>query len=247
MTQSVRIATYNIHKCIGRDGKYDPGRTTEVLASLSADIICLQEVDDGAKRSNRERLVDQLGDRLQLPHRAFAVNVSLRSGGGYGNAILSRWPIVDSENIDVTTPMKKRRSLLRAAVHTPHQLNGSHLHVFCAHLGLAQYERKLQLSTIVKHPSIAHLSSEAAVVMAGDFNDVWGNLVKRLAPHGFRGMESSPSTFPAGLPMRALDRVFVRGAAHIVGVERGDCELAKIASDHRPLVVTVATQEPPLQ
>ena len=236
---NVRVVSYNIHKCIGTDGAYHPERTAETLAHFNADILLLQEVDEGANRSQRDRQVDRLGDLLGFAHRAFAVNVHLRSGGGYGNAILSRWPIVEDRNIDLTTPLKKRRSVLHARVQLPGDAVHSELHVFNVHLGLAQYERKLQLAMFLKSDALANIDATIPVVIGGDFNDVWGNLYKRLEPNGFRRLPKPPRTFPARLPLRSLDSVYVRGGADITTVFRGDHETARIASDHRPLVADV--------
>ena len=99
------IASYNIHKCIGGvDRRYDPARVCDAVGSPTPDILLLQEVDEGARRSRRHRQVDVLGDLFGLPHRAFFPNVAVRGGGHYGNAILSRFPITEVVNIDVTVP-----------------------------------------------------------------------------------------------------------------------------------------------
>ncbi len=233
---NVRVVSYNIHKCIGTDGLYHPERTAETLAHFSADVLLLQEVDDGATRSKGDRQVDRLGDLLGFAYRTFAVNVQLRSGGGYGNAILSRWPIIADRNIDLTTPLKKRRSVLHAHLQLPASSGQTDLHVFNMHLGLAQYERKLQLARFLGSESLTSIATAIPVVVGGDFNDVWGNLHKRLEPEGFRRADKPPRTFPARLPLRSLDSVYVRGTAELAKVFRGDQATARIASDHRPLV-----------
>jgi endonuclease/exonuclease/phosphatase family metal-dependent hydrolase len=233
---NIRVVSYNIHKCIGIDGNYHPERTAATLAEFKPDVLMLQEVDDGAQRSQGHRQVDVLGELLGMPYRAFAVNVTLRSGGGYGNAILSRWPITAQQNLDLTTRLKKRRSVLHAELQLP---DGAALHVFNMHLGLAQYERKLQLTAFLQSEILASVATNTPVVVAGDFNDVWGNLHKRLLPQGFRCVEKPPRTFPARLPMRALDSLYVRGHAHIDSLFCGDTNHAKVASDHRPLVGNV--------
>src|SRR6185436_5259721 len=91
---SVRLLTWNIHKGIGGvDRRYSPGRVTEVLKHYDADVVLLQEVDDGVPRSGNDRQVDLIADVLDYKHRAFGGNVRLKVGC-YGNATLSRFPIV---------------------------------------------------------------------------------------------------------------------------------------------------------
>ena len=232
----LRVLSYNIHKCIGRDRKYQPQRIAETIAHYAPDIVLLQEVDEGAVRSRHERQVDVLGDLLGMEHRAFACNVTLRSGGGYGNAVLSRWPIATSANVDLTVPLKKRRSVLYAALHLPQHRA---LHVFNAHLGLAQYERKQQLVKILNTAEMRELEGPVPVICGGDFNDVYGNLRVQLIPAGFVTVAKPPRSFPSGLPLRALDSIYVRGRAELAAFARGDTELAKIASDHRPVYADV--------
>ena len=114
----VRVLSWNIHKCTGGlDRRYDPARTANLIASCAPDLVLLQEVAEDGTWYRGERQVDVLGDLLGLPHRSYFVNV--RFGvrrGSYGNAVLSRFPIVATENIDITQPGKKQRSILHAEV-----------------------------------------------------------------------------------------------------------------------------------
>ena len=137
----VRIASYNIHKCIGGlDRRYDPARTIACLAHYAPDIVLLQEVDAGARRSNGDHQASLLAEGLGLAHHVWFPNVRVRGGGTYGNAILSRFRLEDFRNIDLTVAPKKRRSALHAACRVPTGHGDRMLHVFNLHLGLAQYE-----------------------------------------------------------------------------------------------------------
>src|SRR5579859_4419234 len=141
----LRVLSYNIHKCIGGvDRRYDPTRVVEVIHKLDPDVVMLQEVDDGVPRSNHDRQVDVLGEHLGMRYRTWFPNVDVRGGGRYGNAILSRYPIVESTNIDLTIRFKKRRSVLHAVCRVRHDDVDRTVHLFNMHLGLAGYERKIR-------------------------------------------------------------------------------------------------------
>jgi endonuclease/exonuclease/phosphatase family metal-dependent hydrolase len=236
----LRVLTYNIHKCIGGvDRKYDPKRIVDTVGHYQPDVLLLQEVDDQARRSNRDRQVEVLGEMLGMHHRSWFANVKVRGGGEYGNAVLARYPVVSTVNVDLTVAPKKRRSVLHAELRIRHDDVHRAVHVYNMHLGLAQYERKIQLRTFLASHPFAGLHHETPIIVGGDFNDVWGSLGKLLLPEGFRGVDRPPKTFPAWAPMRALDSIYVRGAAQITEVARGETQLAKRASDHRPLYADV--------
>ena len=239
----LRVLSYNIHKCIGGvDRRYEPSRIVEVIRKLDADVVMLQEVDAGVKRSNGDRQVELLGDQLGLRYHTWFPNVDVRGGGQYGNAILSRYPLIESTNIDVTLRFKKRRSVLHGVLRVRHDEVDRTVHVFNMHLGLARYERRRQLEMFLSYQPFAHLHHDTPVVVGGDLNDVYGGLGQLLAPSGFRGIDRRPLTFPAWGPMRALDAIFVRGAVDLQKLVRCDSDLARRASDHRPLIAEVKLQ-----
>jgi len=94
-----RILTYNIHRAIGLDRRFAPDRIIEVLSEHNADIVLLQEVDEGVPRSKNLQLAKELAQALDYPYFAMGHNVELRKGS-YGNATLSRFPIIYERNID---------------------------------------------------------------------------------------------------------------------------------------------------
>ncbi len=242
----LRLLTYNIHKCIGGvDRKYDPERIAGVINNLHCDVLLLQEVDHGVPRSNRDKQVDVLGDLVGMRYRSFFPNVDVRGGGCYGNAILSRYPIVETSNIDLSIRFKKKRSVLHGVIRVrQHDAEGGEeidrtVHVFNMHLGLARYERKIQLKKFLDAHPFQNMQHETPVLVGGDLNDVYGGLGELLRPAGFRGIEKRPLTFPAWGPVRALDGVFVRGGVDFIKLSRCDSDVARRASDHRPLVADV--------
>jgi endonuclease/exonuclease/phosphatase family metal-dependent hydrolase len=199
----------------------------------------LQEVDDGVPRSRHDCQVDVLGELLGMKHRSWFPNVEVRGGGKYGNAILSRYPIIESTNIDLSIRFKKKRSALHGVIRVRHDDVDRTVHVFNMHLGLARFERRIQLNKFLDSHPFNGLHHETPVVVGGDLNDVYGGLGELLRPAGFRGVERRPLTFPAWGPMRALDAIFVRGNVDFLKLSRCDSELARRASDHRPLVADI--------
>ncbi len=144
-----RFATYNIHKGIGGvDRRYHPQRVIEAIRHCTPDVVFLQEVDDGVPRSRRDRQVDMLADALELSYRAFQPNVKLKQGR-YGNAIISRFPLSDVHHVDLTIPPKKRHRALVAHCRVRNEEHTRTLVLFNVHLGLAGFERNLQLRRLL--------------------------------------------------------------------------------------------------
>ena len=235
----LRLLTYNIHKGIGGvDRRYRPERISAVLGHYAPDLVLLQEVDDGARRSQRDRQAELFGEALGMPHRAFFPNVQVRGGGAYGNAVLSRFPIAAARNIDLTYPGRKRRSVLHAAlgIHGAHGGRVRTLHVFNLHLGLAGFERTWQLERFFADHPFARLGHQAPVIVGGDFNDLWGRLGRVFfEPAGFHVPQRPVRTFPAWAPVRALDAIYVRGGIKVLHLFRSHLRQARYASDHLPL------------
>jgi len=243
LVMQLRVLSWNVHKCVGGlDRRYDPARTAAVIAAADADVVLLQEVAQRGRWYGDHRQVDVLGDLLGYRHRSYFVNVRLGPRRGeYGNAILSRLPIIASSNIDLTLPRKKARSVLHAELRMA--LPGDHtrvLHVFNLHLGLSGRERHEQLRRFLACEPFARLRPATPILVAGDFNDVWGTLGRRhLMPVGFRGPLRPLRTFPAYAPVRALDSLFGRGDLELVEPRTVRTAPARWASDHLPLLATL--------
>lgn len=233
-----RLMTYNIHKGIGGvDRQYRPERIIATIARYRPDIVFLQEVDDGVPRSRFDCEVDLIGDALDYRHRAFQRNVVLRRGC-YGNAILSRFPLSDVHDVDLTIPLKKRRQALVAHCGLRWEDHSRTLLLFNVHLGLAGFERAMQLRKVLSCEALKHTHNSTATIIGGDFNDVWGSLGKFiLEPEGFAPALGMTKTFPAILPMRPLDRVYYRGGLMLDHCFASHTKLSKRASDHLPVIL----------
>lgn len=235
------VVTYNVHKCIGGlDRRYRPDRVIETIAHYKPDLLMLQEVDDGAARSRGHRQVDLLGEGLGLRHRTWFPNHFLRSGGCYGNAILSRFPMLETRNVDITALGRKARSVVHARLRVRVRGRMRTVHAFNLHLGLLERDRRWQLETFLDEHPFAGLHARTPIIVGGDFNDVWGTLgPQMLAPVGFRSAPGRRSTFPAYAPIRALDGLYVRGDVGLGDVTAGRIAVARAASDHLPLIAEI--------
>lgn len=237
----IRVLTYNVHKCIGGlDRKYRPERIVEVIEHHDPHIILLQEVDNNAARSSYHKQVDYLAEHLGLPHRVWAPNVFLRRGGEYGNAIISRFPILESQNINLTIGRRKRRSVLHGKVRVRVGGGVRTIHVYNMHLGLAESERKKQLDLFCQSDPFHRLPQRSPIIVGGDMNDVWGSLGPLyFYPRGFHGRNPVIKTFPSWAPARALDAIYARGDVKIQSIKPSRKRTARFASDHLPLIATL--------
>ena len=175
----MRLLTYNIHKAIGTDRRYEPDRVVEILRQSEADILCLQEVDFRVPRSSYDDIAFSFAEALGF-HYSLGLNVFLKRGA-YGNAILSRYPILNSENLNITWSIKKPRGCLMSRIITP----AGELAVLNMHLGLAGFERLRQVRMILESSFVNRLGNVPAV-FAGDTNDRTTKVDRMFSFMGFR-------------------------------------------------------------
>ncbi|HTQ78631.1 MAG TPA: endonuclease/exonuclease/phosphatase family protein, partial [Thermoanaerobaculia bacterium] len=176
----LRVITYNIHRAIGVDRRFRPERIVAILAHYDADLVFLQEVDEGAPRSRELDLAKELAGALGYPHFAVGHNVTLRKGR-YGNATLSRFPIVREANLDLTIDSSPIGSLIRRGCqHTTLALPGERaLEAFNLHLGLSARERERQVGLLVNAAEFRRVGAEIPLLVGGDFND-WRSLLRPI-------------------------------------------------------------------
>ena len=235
-----RVVTWNIHKGIGGlDRLYRPERVVQVLRQLEPDVALLQEVALDLPRARGHDQVALLSHALGMRHWAYDPQHRFPQGG-YGNAILSRWPLSDIYQLDLTIGTRKKRGALQAKARVRLGRHARTVVLHCMHLGLAGSERGRQLERFLSSDPFRGLHHRTPIVLGGDLNDLWGTLGPRfLVPAGFNRAGRLLSTFPAWLPVRPLDGVFVRGDAQPMEVRVGRSEVARAASDHLPLAVDI--------
>lgn len=216
------------------------------LRLVDADLLLLQEIH-GHHEGNHKRINDWPGtNQLEYladevwTHHSYGKN-AVYQRGHHGNAILSKYPIIASNNIDVSLMRRASRSLLHATLQLPD--NSASIQVICVHLGLFEFERGRQLSRLAEYVN-EEINAKDALVIAGDFNDWRGRASSYLGQHcGMREVfefskGAAARTFPSWLPLLRMDRIFVRGC------EVSDCwhlhgSPWKGLSDHVPLLAEV--------
>ncbi|MBI3394782.1 MAG: endonuclease/exonuclease/phosphatase family protein [Spirochaetia bacterium] len=226
------ILTYNIHRAIGSDGQYRPDRIIEVIKRADPDIIALQEVDRSVPRSAHHDMARVLAEELGMKWR-FRENVQLRQGG-YGNATLSKYPIVRAVNLDLTWSIKKPRGCLLSEI----KVRGRSVIVLNFHLGLAAVEQVRQARrllnswhryTIRKHPA----------VLLGDCNDRRNRLDRIFSEAGFHnaGTSRAMRSFPSFAPILRLDRVYMSPHFEVNRAQVLKTDTTRVASDHLPVLI----------
>lgn len=238
----LRVLSYNIHQGLTIHRRQIAiSILKEAIKSLRADVVLLQEVagstgpesdGEGVTAFQLEALADEI-----WPYHAYGRN-SVFSGGFHGNAILSRYPIHDARNFDITVRPLDKRGLLHGLIEIPD--TALSVHVMAVHLGLLQYERHRQLRKVCHY--IQRQAGEASpCLMAGDFND-WREKASRRLSRRLRMKEAflaqyarHARTFPSRFPFLRLDRIYFRG----VELERATRLKGRpwfYLSDHLPLL-----------
>jgi endonuclease/exonuclease/phosphatase family metal-dependent hydrolase len=236
LTRSLRVMSWNIHKGIGGlDRRYDLDRVLAVIQHYEPDVLLLQEVAQAIPRLRSEDQVALL-TKATGHHAAFAPEHQF-SIGGYGNLILSRFPLSDVRHLDLTVGWRKRRGVLQVHARIPFGEHHRSLVLHNFHLGLAGSERGVQLLRFLESEMFRRLQQATPMLVGGDLNDLWGSLGPRfLAPAGLTRAGTLAATFPSVLPLRPLDGLFYRGDLVAQRCEVARLRLAVAASDHRPLV-----------
>ncbi len=244
----IRVLSYNIHRAIGVDRRFRPERIEKIIANYDADIVLLQEVDEGAPRSRELDLARELATSLGFPYRAVGHNVTLRKGR-YGNATLSRFPILSERNIDLTIDLWKRRGCQHTAMSLGEGAE-QRLDVFNLHLGLSAGQRARQVEILARSSEMMSLSPSSPCLVGGDFNDWRSQLVPFITSGmNFRPATESPTgkpllTYPSFFPRGPLDRIFYRGPITLQSAYRCRQKLSRLASDHLPIVADFEVRFP---
>ena len=248
-TGRIRVMTWNVHGLEGRDGRRDPERVAAVLEEAGADIAGLQEV--GALGGPGE-LLDPAGTLARLTGLAQAYGLTeLRGGFPYGNCILSRYGITATRSYDLSVPRREKRGCLRADVDLGAE---GALHVFNVHLGLDRRERRRQAAHLLSADIQRDTALAYPLVLVGDFN-AWTSRsavprwIRRQLVDAALAAGVPRATFPSAFPLVRLDRAYGGPAVRVLACTVHDSPLARLASDHLPVVLEAelapAARRPP--
>ncbi len=228
---TLRVATYNIHKCRGLDGRVDTDRIAAVLKPLKADIIALQEVVGPSLKTAGQD--ETLALRLKMLHLLAPAHTY--RGRLYGNAILSRLPVSMHTTFDLTQSGREPRLCQRVDVN----LDGHTIHLYNVHLGTSAAERTRQAKKLLS--CIADENVHGPKIVVGDFNE-WkkgpatGYLNERLKSIDLMPHLAWRKTYPGMLPIFNLDHLYYSGHVEIKSLYVPRRWQALIASDHLPML-----------
>ncbi|MEJ8821952.1 endonuclease/exonuclease/phosphatase family protein [Variovorax humicola] len=244
---SLKVMTVNTHKGFtALNRKFILPELRDAVRTVGADVVFLQEV-----QGTHERHARQHENWPDTPHYEFLAETmwpqfaygrnAVYPKGHHGNAVLSKFPIVDFRNHDVSIAGPEKRGLLHCVLRLPGRPGD--VHVICAHLGLAEGHRQQQLELLC-HIVRDEVPADAALIVAGDFND-WRGRAHDVLAEGAALREvfvhangSAARTFPSRFPLLPLDRIYVRNAgvhAPVVLPRKPWSHL----SDHTPLVADI--------
>jgi len=234
----LRVATYNIHGGIGNDGRFDLERIAEVLREVDADVVALQEVGDVRGRGPAGDYAAALGDKLDFG--VIYQPTILRGDRAYGNAILTRLPIEGSRSYDLSVKKREPRGCVRADLRFGDEL----MHVFAVHLGLSRSEQKAQAGRLLGADILRDAAVAWPLVVMGDFN-FWFTgpislMVRNVLTDAAVEAGTKERSYPARFPYLRLDRIYVDAAWKVISCNVHRSPLARIASDHLPLVATLS-------
>jgi endonuclease/exonuclease/phosphatase family metal-dependent hydrolase len=223
----LRVATYNVHACVGTDGRHDPDRVAAVIAEVDADVVALQEFTypAGVAIETRMPVTRTIADAYECvlgPTRQDVTEC-------FGNALLTRHRIVEVHRFDLSMERREPRGAIAATI----DVRGTIVHVLSAHLGLRVSERRFQVRQILDYlDSVRH----TVVVVLGDFND-WlpGRSVVHVLDDRL-GEPPRPASFPVQWPIVPLDRIWVHPLRALRRIVTHATPAARRASDHFPVV-----------
>jgi endonuclease/exonuclease/phosphatase family metal-dependent hydrolase len=229
------VVTWNIHACVGTDRSYDPARTADVLASLDADVIALQEVDWRRPRHGGLDQFEVIADRLGM--RAIEGPNLEDHEGRYGNGLLTRCDVRSVDRLELCHGRREPRGAIDARL----GCGDWTLRVVVTHLGLKRGERCWQARRLADGLEGDGYDEGEPRVLLGDLNEWWpwtGRVLGRL--DDYFGTVVAPRTWPSRFPLLRLDRAMLGGPIECEESGAVRTRLARRASDHLPVRLRVS-------
>jgi endonuclease/exonuclease/phosphatase family metal-dependent hydrolase len=231
---SLRVVTYNIHRCRGMDRRTRPDRVAAVLRDVGADVIALQEVIGAGPHGVNQ--AEEIGAALGMGW-VMAPARHLR-GHQFGNVILSDYPIVNHTRHDLSWKSCEERCMQRADI----DVKGHLLHVYNVHLGTAILERRNQAERLAHLVADKHVGG--AKLVLGDFNEWMRGLTTELLSTRLKSVNlanylTRRKSYPGLFPILHLDHIYYDGDLDVMNVEFPRTRLSLVASDHLPMVADI--------
>jgi endonuclease/exonuclease/phosphatase family metal-dependent hydrolase len=244
--RTVRVMTYNVHSCIGMDGRLLPERIAHVIAQYAPDVVALQELDiRRARTGGVDQAKEIAADLKMLFHFHPAIELQEEQ---YGDAILSRHPL-QLRRSEQLPALEGRPGLEpRGAIWVAVEVDGQILQVLNTHLSLHPRERRLQADALCGPQWLTHPHCEGTRILCGDFNALPRSPVCRRIGALLRDCqighpERPRSTFFSRYPLGRIDHVFVESTVRVRTVEVPSTALTRVASDHLPLIAEIELSE----
>jgi endonuclease/exonuclease/phosphatase family metal-dependent hydrolase len=244
---TLRVMTYNVHSCMGLDGRLSISRIARVIAQCDADVIALQELDAHRPRSGTrdqaQELARQLGMNVHF-HPALSI-----ASEAYGDAILSRLPMRLKRAAGLPVRTLIRGSEPRGAVWVEVEMGERKIQILNTHLGLRPQERQEQIESLLGPDWLGHPDCQSPVIFCGDFNagprsSVYRSICARLRDTQLSVNGNRPiNTWLSTWPVLRLDHIFVSDGVKVSSAQVPRGSLVQVASDHLPVVVDVRLGE----
>jgi endonuclease/exonuclease/phosphatase family metal-dependent hydrolase len=227
--------SYNVHQCVGLDGRRDVARIASVLHELDSRLIGLQEVGVDPEGGRKLHQMEYLSQSTGL--QAIAGMTLKSQSGPVGNVLLTGWRVLDSRLLDLSVPGREPRGAIDAEL----DIEGQRVRVLVTHFGLSAAERRYQVRRVLE--ALAY-EPNRFIIMLGDINE-W---ILRSRPlrwlHERFGRPYAPRTFPSWFPLFALDRIWVMPRNALLEVRAHVTPVTRVASDHLPVHAVIAVDPP---
>lgn len=236
----LRLMTYNTHGCSGMDGRVSPRRIARVIREQMPDVVALQELDLGRRRSRTEDQAAIIAREIGM-HAVFCPTIT-RGQEHYGHALFSHWPIQIVKRARLPHDPGGWWDEPRSAIWARLQVSGQYVNVLTTHLGLGVRERELQMRALLGPEWLGEVPEHEPVILCGDFNLLPGSVPYRLASARLRDVQLDgnvrrpANTFSSVQPILRIDHVFVSQHLTPDAVTAIRNDLTRVASDHLPLV-----------
>lgn len=239
-----RIMTYNVHRCVGVDGRLDVARIAAVIAQSKPDVVCLQELDVGRARTGGVDQAHAIAMKLGM-HFHFHAAMKVEEER-YGDAILTTAPLRVMKAGPLPGSATIRGLEPRGALWVQLELDGRQVQIVNTHLGLVPHEQRAQATALAGPDWLGRGDCADPVILVGDFNATtryssYRTLAAKLPDaRGRCAAMRATATFPSRFPVLAIDHIFVSPSVEVLRMQTPANRLTRLASDHLPLVADFA-------